>query len=211
MLHIWFVYITYERGDTLSLSNQGLVGLERGSIFSYQNKIKNTLVLLYESLYPFFLLCYFKIIHSFSLRNSQHFATPPLVSPPTHRRLKFHGWLVITQILVVLLIGWSKFSRQFAGKPVVALRNVSCFLIWYVFINHFCRFVILFYSFLGPICVVSIAGPYRKGKSYVLSEAFDQPEVFPLGHHMDPETMGIWMHIIPKTFLVSSSTSSIQC
>ena len=75
MLHIWLLYITYERGDTraLSLSNQGLVGLVRRSIFSYQNKIKNTLVLLYESLYSFFLVCYFKIIHSFSLRKQPTF------------------------------------------------------------------------------------------------------------------------------------------
>ena len=72
-------------------------------------------------------------------------------------------------------------------------------------------FSYMFPCFSGPICVVSIAGPYRKGKSNVLSEAFDQPEVFPLGHYMDPETMGIWMHIIPKTFLVSFSTFTIQC
>ena len=48
-----------KEGTLFTLSNQGLVGLERGSIFSYQNKIKNILVLLYESLYPFFLLCFF--------------------------------------------------------------------------------------------------------------------------------------------------------
>lgn len=50
--------------------------------------------------------------------------------------------------------------------------------------------------------MVSVAGPYRKGKSYVLSEAFDQPGVFPLGHHFDPETMGIWMWIVPRKFRV---------
>ncbi|XP_015750096.1 PREDICTED: guanylate-binding protein 7-like [Acropora digitifera] len=51
---------------------------------------------------------------------------------------------------------------------------------------------------LGPVCVVSIAGPYRKGKSYILSKVFDQGEVFPLGRYMEPETMGIWMWIVPE-------------
>ncbi|XP_031568053.1 LOW QUALITY PROTEIN: guanylate-binding protein 4-like [Actinia tenebrosa] len=52
----------------------------------------------------------------------------------------------------------------------------------------------------GPVCVVSIAGPCRMGKSYILSKAFDQGEVFPLGHYMDPETMGIWLWIVPQKF-----------
>ena len=38
--------------------------------------------------------------------------------------------------------------------------------------------------------MVSIAGPCRKGKSFILSEVFDQPNVFPLGHEMVAETMG---------------------
>ena len=57
---------------------------------------------------------------------------------------------------------------------------------------------------LGPVCVVSIAGPCRRGKSYILSKAFDQAEVFPLGHFLDPETMGIWMWVVPEKFKVGT-------
>ena len=52
------------------------------------------------------------------------------------------------------------------------------------------------------MCTVAVAGPLRKGKSYILSEAFDQPEVFTLGHEFDPETMGIWMWIVPEKYKV---------
>lgn len=54
-----------------------------------------------------------------------------------------------------------------------------------------------------PVCVVSIAGPCRDGKSYILSKAFRQPDVFPVGHEMDPETMGIWIWILPHAMKAS--------
>ena len=55
------------------------------------------------------------------------------------------------------------------------------------------------------MCVVSIAGTYRKGKSFVLSEAFDQPDVFPLGHSMEAKTMGIWLWVVPGKYKVWNS------
>ena len=51
-------------------------------------------------------------------------------------------------------------------------------------------------SISGPVCVVSIVGPCRTGKSYILSRLISSVGTqchFDLGHQMDPKTMGIWM------------------
>ena len=60
----------------------------------------------------------------------------------------------------------------------------------------------LYHSSTGPVCVVSNPGPYRKGKSFIFSQAFDQPDVFPLGYRMEDATMGIWIWIVPEKFKV---------
>ena len=54
----------------------------------------------------------------------------------------------------------------------------------------------------GPICAVSITGACRRGKSYFLSAVFQQPDVFPVGHGFDIETIGIWLWIVPKKYRV---------
>lgn len=51
-------------------------------------------------------------------------------------------------------------------------------------------------SITGPVCVISIVGPCRSGKSYILSRLISSTGErchFDLGHEMDPKTMGIWM------------------
>ena len=92
---------------------------------------------------------------SLRTENSWHFTTPPLVSREYNYVWEtnagtLYWWCVTTQIWVVHLIGWSKFStnqkhhsdlgkwcvismeflcrRDFGGKPVVAPRNVGWFL-----------------------------------------------------------------------------------
>ena len=44
-----------------------------------------------------------------------------------------------------------------------------------------------------PIAVLSIAGPYRSGKSYILSRLLGSHDAFQLGHTMNAKTFGIWM------------------
>ena len=51
-----------------------------------------------------------------------------------------------------------------------------------------------------PLAVLSITGPTRTGKSYILSRFLGDPEAFQLGHTADACTKGIWM-----------STSVLEC
>ncbi|XP_078673513.1 guanylate-binding protein 2-like isoform X1 [Branchiostoma floridae x Branchiostoma belcheri] len=45
----------------------------------------------------------------------------------------------------------------------------------------------------GPVSALSICGPCRTGKSYVLSRLLGSADAFELGHRWDPQTFGIWM------------------
>ena len=44
-----------------------------------------------------------------------------------------------------------------------------------------------------PVAVLSIAGPCRTGKSYILSQLLGSHDAFELGHTTDAQTVGIWM------------------
>jgi len=58
------------------------------------------------------------------------------------------------------------------------------------------RAVEILRAITGPVCVISIVGPCRSGKSYILSRLISSAGEtchFDLGHEMDPKTMGIWM------------------
>lgn len=51
-----------------------------------------------------------------------------------------------------------------------------------------------------PLAVLSICGPYRTGKSYILSRLLGSSDAFDLGHTMDAKTFGIWL-----------GTSALEC
>ena len=51
-----------------------------------------------------------------------------------------------------------------------------------------------------PVAVLSIAGPTRTGKSYIMSRILGDSEAFELGHTARAHTKGIWM-----------STSVLEC
>ena len=44
-----------------------------------------------------------------------------------------------------------------------------------------------------PIAVLSICGPYRSGKSYILSRILGIPNAFGVGHTMKQCTHGVWL------------------
>lgn len=44
-----------------------------------------------------------------------------------------------------------------------------------------------------PVAVISICGPYRSGKSYILSRILGVPNTFGIGHTMKQCTHGVWL------------------
>ena len=48
-------------------------------------------------------------------------------------------------------------------------------------------------SIAKPVAVLSVCGPYRTGKSYLLSRLLGRPGTFELGHSMDACTRGVWL------------------
>lgn len=55
-------------------------------------------------------------------------------------------------------------------------------------------------SIKKQVGILSITGPYRSGKSYILSRLLGESNAFKLGHTMDAKTVGIWM-----------GTSALEC
>ncbi len=46
-----------------------------------------------------------------------------------------------------------------------------------------------------PLMVISVVGPYRTGKSFLLNLLMGRTDGFPLGNAIEAKTKGVWMWV----------------
>lgn len=53
-------------------------------------------------------------------------------------------------------------------------------------------------SLEGELSVTAIIGPYRHGKSYLMSRLAGEQNLFPLGHTVNACTKGVWAYALRR-------------
>ena len=79
------------------------------------------------------------------------------------------------------------FKNPINGKAVQLISQTNGRLV----LNNRCAELIK--SIKGNVGIISIIGPYRSGKSYIMNRLLNRSEGFKLGCEFNSETKGIWM------------------